>query len=218
MTQITIGDATLYLGNCLEVLPELQVDVVVTDPPYGIGYQSGWATDALWQAGRTITNDATIVMRDTALALLAGTPALVFGSRKVPPPPGTRMVLIWDKGPALGMGALDLPWKPSWEEIYVLGEGFHGYREGGVLYHHPTQAMACNGRRHPNEKPVGLISKLLAKCPVGVVADPFMGSGTVGVACANAGRKFVGIEIEREYFDIACERISAAYAQGRLFA
>jgi DNA modification methylase len=74
------------------------------------------------------------------------------------------------------------------------------------------------GRQHPHQKPVTLIESLLAKLPDKTILDPFMGSGTTGVACANLGRKFIGIEIERKYFDIACERIAAAYAQGRLFA
>ena len=73
------------------------------------------------------------------------------------------------------------------------------------------------GREHPTQKPVSLMSWCVAKVK-GTILDPFMGSGTTGVACANLGRKFIGIEIERKYFDVACERIAAAYAQGRLFA
>ena len=72
-------------------------------------------------------------------------------------------------------------------------------------------------RQHPTQKPIRLIEWCIEKT-AGSVIDPFMGSGTTGVACANLGRKFIGIEIERKYFDIACERIDAAYAQGRLFA
>ena len=75
--------------------------------------------------------------------------------------------------------------------------------------------MAKNGRVHPTEKPVRLMSELVSKT-TGIVCDPFMGSGSTGVSCINAGRKFIGIEIYRKYFDIACERIEAAYAQGRL--
>ena len=74
------------------------------------------------------------------------------------------------------------------------------------------------GRTHPHEKPIWLIETLLKKAPLGLVLDPFMGSGTTGVACANLGRKFIGIEIEPKYFDIACERITNAYRQTRMFA
>jgi DNA modification methylase len=129
--------------------------------------------------------------------------ALVFGSWKAVRPQGTRAVLIWDKGPALGMGALDLPWKPSHEEIYVLGRGFVGARdEGAVICCSPVQSMAKNGRVHPNEKPVQLITRLLKKCPSGTILDPFMG---------------FGIEIEERYFEIACERISRAERQPDMF-
>lgn len=215
-----IGNATLYLGDCRDILPTLpeQPASVLTDPPFGIGYRSGHATDELWQGGREIANDGDTAARDEALALLPKVPALVFGARRVPQPPGTRMTLIWDKGPALGMGALDLPWKPSYEEIYVIGKGFHGTRDGAVIYCPPVQSMAKNGREHPNEKPVRLLSMLLNKSPPGLVLDPFMGSGSTGVACAHIGRPFVGIEIEPVYFDIACRRIEDAQRQGRLIA
>lgn len=214
---VIIGDAMLYLGDCCEILPELTAAVMLTDPPYGIHYQSGYATRALWAAGYRITNDETTAARDAALALFGG-PAIIFGSRKVKEPAGTRMVLTWDKGPALGMGALDLPWKPSTEEIYVIGSGWVGERdEGSCLYCPPVQSMAKNGRLHPNEKPMALIMRLMRKCPAGIVLDPFMGSGTTGVACAKLGRKFIGIEIEPKYFDIACRRIEQAYAQPDMF-
>jgi len=214
---VRIGDATLYLGDCLEVLPTLgPVDAVVTDPPYGIGYSTGQRNENTpWQG--EIAGDRNTELRDAALATIGDVPALVFGSRKRLEPAGTRMVLTWDKGPALGMGDLSLPWKPSSEEIYVIGHGFVGSRdEGDVLACSPVQSMAKNGRVHPNEKPVALIVRLLRKCPAGIVLDPFMGSGTTGVACANLGRRFVGIEIEPRYFDIACERIRRAYEQPRL--
>lgn len=124
------------------------------------------------------------------------------------------MVLTWDKGPALGMGALDLPWKPSSEEIYVIGRGFVGARdESNVLSCPPVQSMARNGRTHPNEKPVALIERLLRKCPSGAILDPFMGSGTTLVACQRMGRHGTGIEIDPEYFDIACRRVDEAARQ-----
>lgn len=227
-----IGNATLHLGDCREVLPTLTgIALVLTDPPYGIAYKSGAREAGLWKAGKTITNDHDATCRDEALALLEGIPALVFGSRRVPQPGGTRTTLIWDKGPALGMGALDIPWKPSYEEIYeipppnvpdsyeiyVLGKGYKGRRDGAVIYCPPVQSMAKNGREHPNEKPVALLAKLLAKSPGGLVCDPFMGAGSAGVACAMAGRPFVGVEIEPAYFDIACRRIEDAQRQGRMF-
>lgn len=216
----TIGNATLYLGDCREVLIHLtkRPQLVLTDPPFGIGYQSGQREQGLWKAGKRIANDHDTTCRDEALAMLQDVPGLVFGSRRAPQPKGTRTTLIWDKGPALGMGALDLPWKPSYEEIYVIGKGFHGTRDGAVIYCPPVQSMAKNGREHPNEKPVRLLEMLLAKSPEGLVIDPFMGSGSTGVACMNHGRPFVGVELHAEYFDIAFRRIDAACRQGRLIA
>jgi DNA modification methylase len=218
MREEIIGDARLILGDCREVLPTLgKVDAVVTDPPFGIDYRSGYRTDALW-VGNAIRNDTTVETRDAALQLLGDAPMLVFGSWKAPRPVDTKMVLTWDKGPALGMGDLSLPWKPSSEEIYVLGSGFVGARdEGAVIYCPPVQSMAKNGRQHPNEKPVELLVRLLKKLPSGLTCDPFMGSGSTGVACVKLGRPFVGCEIEPRYFDIACRRIEEAYRQPRLF-
>lgn len=213
-----IGDATLYLGDCRGGVAELQsASCVLTDPPFGIDYQSGHRTDALW-SGDVIQGDKSTVLRDFMLDALNGRPMLAFGSWKAPRPQGTRAVLIWDKGPALGMGALDIPWKPSAEEIYVLGKGFVGTRdEGAVVYCPPVQSMAKNGREHPNEKPVALLRRLLQKLPAGKVGDPFMGSGSSGVAAVLEGRPFIGFEIDPRYFEIACRRVEDAQRQTSLF-
>jgi DNA modification methylase len=206
----------------MEILPTLpSVAVVLTDPPYGIDYQSGHATDELWAGGRKIANDNDVTTRDAFIAnwlATQATPILAFGSRRKPEPQGCRMVLVWDKGAALGMGALDLPWKPSSEEIYVIGKGFKGERdESNVLYCPPVQSMAKNGRQHPNQKPVDLLKRLLLKSPKGAVFDPFMGSGSTGVAAVQLGRPFIGVELMPAYYDIACERIRKAYAQPDMF-
>lgn len=111
-----IGSATLYLGDCMDILPTLpKADVVITDPPYGIAYKSGYATDALWVGGREIAGDKTTVARDWVIEWAGDAPGMYFGTWRVRRPTRTRMVLIWDKGGALGMGALDLPWKPDHE-------------------------------------------------------------------------------------------------------
>lgn len=213
-------DVAVWLGDCRDCMHAIgPVDVVLTDPPYGQKYRSGHATEALWAAGDTILNDDDPTVRDEVLSFWAGSsmPRLVFGTRKVKPPLETRTVLIWDKGPALGMGALDLPWKPSYEEIYVLGSGFVGPRDqGSVIYCPPVQSMARNGRLHPNQKPVTLLAKLLQKCPGGVVLDPFMGSGSTGEACIAVGRHFIGIEETPEFFEIAVRRLSEILRRPRL--
>ena len=214
----SIGLATLYLGDCRSVLHAFaDCAAILTDPPFGIAYRSGYATPDLW-AGDGIRGDHDTSLRDEVLAAMPAVPTLVFGSWKAPRPAATRARLIWDKGPALGMGALDIPWKPSTEEIYVLGRGFVGARdEGAVIYHPPVQSMASNGRLHPNEKPVGLLQRLMRKLPPGCIGDPFMGSASAGHAAVTAGRRFVGCEEDPRYFDIACRRIEAAQRQGDMF-
>ena len=212
-----IGAHRLFLGDCRDVLPTLgRVDAVVTDPPYGMAYKSGFATDQLWSGGREIAGDNTTEARDAVLDWAGERPCLCFGTWRIERPRQTKMVLVWNKGGALGMGDLSIPWKPDHEEIYVLGKGFVGRRDcGSVLYHPPVQSMAKNGRVHPTEKPVGLMKMLLQKVP-GVVLDPFMGSGTTGVAAVQMGRSFIGIELDPQYFDIACRRIDEATRQPRL--
>ena len=210
-----IGDATLYLGDCREVLPTLgKVDAVVTDPPYGIKHSSNWPSS--W-AKTSIANDENVVIRDAALQLAKAESAIVFGSWKSPKPVGTHTVLIWDKGNAAGMGDLSIPWKPNHEEIYVIGHGFNGSRGSGILRHFNISSESA-GRSHPHHKPVSLLVELIGKVSAAAILDPFMGSGTTGVACAKLGREFIGIEIEPTYFDIACRRIDDAYKQPRLFA
>jgi hypothetical protein len=215
---VTIGKARLLLADSRDVLDAFaECAAILTDPPFGIAYQSGHATGDLWSEDR-IRGDKDTGLRDAVLAGMPTVPMLVFGSDKAARPAGTRMRLVWDKGPALGMGALDLPWKPSTEEVYVLGKGFVGARdEGAVIYHPPVQSMACNGRRHPNEKPVGLLAKLLRKMPAGLVGDPFMGSGSTGEAAVAAGRHFVGCEVDPRYFEVACKRMAECQRQMSLF-
>ena len=214
--KVVIGDATLYQGDCLSVLPELKADCVIMDPPYGMAYQSGYATDALW-SGRLIQGDDTTRARDIVIEWANGRPVLCFGTWKADRPTATKIVLIWDKGGALGMGDLSIPWKADHEEIYVIGKGFVGTRDSGsVLRHPPVQSMAKNGRLHPTQKPLSLMRDLMRKTE-GRVFDPFMGSGSTGVAAIQTARSFIGCEVDERYFDIAVKRIEQAHSQGKLF-
>jgi DNA modification methylase len=141
------------------------------------------------------------------LAWWGSRPALIFGSWRRPRPERTRQLLVWDSGGALGLGALDLPWKPAHQEIYVLGGGFKGRRTTDVLRYPPVQSMAKNGRVHPHEKPIALMRALLQKCPPGAVLDPFAGSGSTLRAAFDLRRKAIGIEIEERYCEIAAKRL-----------
>jgi len=203
---------TIYHGDCRKVLRELNPDrfgVLLTDPPFGISYKSGARREGL---ADHIYGDEDTQTRDHVLDWWGDRPALVFGTWRIQRPRGTRARLIWDTKGALGMGDLRLPWKPSDQEIYVLGEGFKGRRDSNVIRVAPVQSMASNGRTHPHEKPVTLLLILLNKCPVGEVIDPCVGSGSTLVAAKRTGRKAIGIEIDERYCEIAAKRL----AQGAL--
>lgn len=160
----------------------------------------------------TIAGDESLIARDAALTAWAERPALVFGRWSQPRPDKTRAVLTWEKGEHVGMGDLSLPWKPNTEEIYVLGTGFEGRRVGSVIKQHAiagTVGQAGLGtRHHPTEKPTPLIESLIAKCPPGVIADPFAGSGSTLIAAVNQGRKAIGVELEERYCEIIAKRLS----------
>ena len=205
------GTVTIYHGDCLEGFAAAwdEADLLLTDPPYGIDHASN-------QEGRfkgsAIAGDGDLGSRNGALARWGRErPAYVFGSWKRSRPERTRTVLVWDKGMASGMGDLSLPWKPNWEEIYVLGDGFAGHRGTSIL---TGTVVTWSGagpaamRHHPNEKPVSLLRELIGKVPTArVVLDPFMGSGSTLRAAKDLGRKAIGIEIEERYCEIAAKRL-----------
>ncbi len=215
----TIGDATLYRGDARELLSEIVCNAVITDPPYGISHQSGHG--ASWQ-NTVIAGDTDTTLRDEVLAAFPAVPVASFGTWKTPPIANVRGCLVFDKGPAFGMGDLSFPWKPSFELIYIRGDGWHGSRDEGVLRGHvqvswETQFKGFEARSHPHQKPFSLIEALLQKLPhAHTIFDPFMGSGTTGVACARLRRRFIGVELDPKHFETALRRIEAAQRQGDL--
>mgnify|MGYP003643442157 FL=1 len=186
---------TLYHGDNRQIHAWLDADILVTDPPYGIGYKSGWSDLS------TVVGDDSTIPRNEALNNWGKKPALVFGSWRVQRPAGVRQILIWDKGDSAGMGDLSLPWG-NHEEIYVLGAGWVGKRGSGVLRVPPIATT-----EHPTPKPVRLIERLIKHCPKGVVADPFAGSGSTLVACKQLGRRAIGVECVERYCAIAADRL-----------
>ncbi|AXN50971.1 methyltransferase [Mycobacterium marinum] len=200
---------TLYLGDSLEITEWLTADVLVTDPPYGIAYKSG--RDRPSGLAASIAGDEDTSLRDGVLIAWNPRPALVFGTWRINRPAATRARLIWDTKGALGMGDLSIPWKPSDQEIYVIGSGFRGHRGSNVIscapLHSTSTPNRTNARQHPHQKPVSLLERLIDKCPPGVIADPFAGSGSTLIAARNLGRKAIGVEIEERYCEIVAKRL-----------
>ncbi len=200
---------TLYHGDCRVVTAWLLADVLVTDPPYGYSHSSGGGPRGAASWRRTvIANDGDSSIRSWMLEAWGAGPALVFGSWKRPHPPAARAVLVWDKGGHRGMGDLSIPWKPNHEQIYVLGSGYIGERTSGVLAGHHLPPSEAAGRVHPHEKPVSLMGALIRKCPPGVIADPFAGSGSTLVAAKAEGRRAIGVELDERYCETAAKRLA----------
>jgi len=198
----------LYLGDCREVTAWLDADVLVTDPPYGMAYESNFNRDKRnVKVGRPVVADNDTSVRDEALNAWGTRPAILFGRWSEPRPNGTHTRLVWDKGNSVGMGNLSIPWGRSDEEIYILGSGFIGKREGSVIRCQMLMSGDANRPNHPTPKPVPLMETLIAKCPPGIIADPFAGSGSTLVAAKLLGRKAIGVEIEERYAEICARRL-----------
>lgn len=214
MTIRKIGNATLYLGDCRDILPTLpQVDAVVTDPPYGIGEAAGKNKSRTnLAAARDYGNDAwdnEPVPHDLLQAALAkGKWQVVFGGNYYPMPPSSCW-LVWDKESTGDFADCELAWTNFPKAVRRIR-----YMWNGML-------RANNEPRgdHPTQKPVGVMEWAINHVPAAQsILDPFMGSGTTGVAAMRLGRSFIGIEREPRYFEIACRRIEDAQRQGRLIA
>ena len=194
---------TLYHGDCIEH-PEwwTDADVLVTDPPYGMDYKSGRNKSLDPVAG-----DKNLNVRDAALHAWGNRPALSFGTWKAERPANVRQLIVWDKRGGAGFsGDLKMPWADITEEIYVMGSGWVGGRVPAI-YSVPTIPVAHRDA-HPTPKPVSLMEQLIEKCPPGVIADPFAGSGSTLVAAKLLGRKAIGVELEERYCEITARRLS----------
>ena len=209
---VTIGNATLYCGDCLEILPTLgKVDAVVTDPPYGMKW-NGKVTrgkNGTGKAGKTRHYGATIANDDKPFdpsPFLVFPQCILFGANHFPQHLRKGTNLVWVKRTDEGFGSFLSDAEVAW---FSDGHGVYCFRD-------MSMQGESSKRAHPTQKPVPLMEWCVNKT-TGRVLDPFMGSGTTGVACAKLGRKFIGIEIEPKYFDIACKRSEYAQRQGDLF-
>ncbi len=221
-----IGDATLYLGDCRDVLPTLpHVDAVITDPPYGMNWNtdstrfSGFGPSGLGATRGLGRRDWGEIAEDSGpfdpSPWLAFPRVVMFGANHYAErlPVGTTLVWLKKADHLFGtfLSNAEVAWMKGGHGVYCYRKQFP-----------PPARMAENDgtTAHPTQKPIGLMAWCIdrAKVPAGgTVLDPFMGSGTTGVAAVQMGRQFIGIERDPSYFDIACERISRAVAQGQLF-
>jgi DNA modification methylase len=225
---VTIGDATLYLGDCMDVLPTLErVDAVITDPPYGIGESSkrnatrgkafGSRADKKNTRGTYVpptdygaygwdTKPADASLIDACV--VAADSCVIWGGNYFGLPAASKW-LVWDKLNSGDFADCEIAWTNLPGAVRIFRHMWNG-----MLRDSERNAP----RVHPTQKPIGVMLWCIEQAGnPQTILDPFMGSGTTGVACAQLGRTFTGIERERKYFDIACERISRAQAQGQMF-
>lgn len=208
-----IGAATLYLGDCRDVLPTLgKVDAVVTDPPYGIGADKGAGKSAAkWTAhtGDDRWDEAppSVELID-AIRAVAPT-AIIWGGNYFHLPPSPCW-LVWDKETAGVTTFADC--EMAWTNMAKAVRMVRHLWSGPYMKRHEV-------REHPTQKPLDVMKWCIGHLPATAetILDPFMGSGTTGVAAVTMGRKFIGIERDPGYFDIACRRIEQAQRQSDMF-
>jgi DNA modification methylase len=227
----TIGDATLYLGDCREILPTLgRVDAVVTDPPYGV-------TDYAW--------DIAIAPQVWMVAPCISFAAEPFATDLISAAPlAFKYDLVWAKNTATNLENCKIRPARSHERILIFGNlpytaqktkrtkseisrlnfkqrvTMEWKNPGSVLQFDAVNNRSGERNSHPSQKPTALMEWLLRSYTRAqeIIIDPFMGSGTTGVACVKLGRRFIGIEREEKYFDVARKRIESLTEQEALFA
>lgn len=207
--RVQIGDCTLYQGDCREILPLLpKVDAVVTDPPYGIGADLGAGKSSQkWSevTGENRWDEAPPPAELLAAIIGKARHSIVWGGNYFNLPPSSCW-LIWDKQTAgiTTFADCEVAWTNIPKAMRLLRHLWSG-----------PYMKVREDRHHPTQKPLDVMRWAIEHLPdpSRTILDPFMGSGTTGVACVKLGRKFIGIEIEPKYFEIACKRIQAAYDQ-----
>jgi DNA modification methylase len=215
MAVVTLAEGvTLYLGDCREILPSLpKIDAVVTDPPYGIAYVRTAGGNGRWNrrnANAPVIGDK--VDFDPS-PFLDFTNVILWGANHYAQRLPHGRWLVWDK-----LGAMN-----SFDTFSDIEIAWHNKRGAERIFRHMWKGICRDSendaiREHPMQKPVALMCWCIEQCdnPC-IILDPFMGSGTTGVAAVKLGRKFIGIEIDPEYFAIACRRIAEALAQPDFF-
>ena len=232
--EVTIGDARLILGDCMDVLPLIgKVDAVITDPPYGESTHTNAKSNRGNGTGAKAINFSSLTAGQLSDALAACARlcdrwlVATMEWRHIAhfdqaPPDGLELVRfgVWCKTNPMPQISADRP-AQGWEGIAYMHarSGVKKAWNGGGTHGNYVGALVTDGA-HPTGKPVPLFAGFVRNftAPRDAILDPFMGSGTTGVAAIQLGRKFIGIERDERYFEIACKRIEQAVAQGQLFA
>jgi DNA modification methylase len=222
--EVTIGNCRLIQGDCLAVMPTLgKVDAVVTDPPYGVGYEGSTTKHgkngfAYASFDDTPENIESICVPSVRMAVSLARCAVVT--------PGNANAFKYDEPRSLGAiyypsGANSGPWGfVCSQPLFYYGKDPYLAKALGRLPNaFATTEATDRSIQHPCPKPIKTMEWLVSRVSMkgDLVLDPFMGSGTTGVACVNLGRSFIGIEIDPGYFDIAVKRITDAHRQADFF-
>ena len=226
-----MADVQLYLGDCLDILPTLEtgsVDAVITDPPYGVDYQSAWRIDKDARLPK-IQNDkrpfiwwlyhAYRVTRDKgALACFCTWETQeIFRMATQAAGYTIKSHVIWDRD-WHGLGDLDGHFAPQHDVIWFATKGGFKFQNGRPKSVIRISRLPAEHLEHPNEKPVPLLEYIVRHVSgfFSTILDPVMGVGPTGQACVKTGRNFIGIEIDPDYYAIAEKRIAEAQMQPRL--
>ncbi len=217
MTPVVIGGATLYLGDCLDVWPQLiGADAVITDPPYGMDLNTDYSGFGGWygegkEHPRVIGDDKPF---DPDPWIAMNVPTVLWGAqfyaKKLPESGGWLVFNKRGDGQAseICFGDCELAWSNTKQSVRMYSQMWHGVARW---------RWSGEGRHHPTQKPVGLMAWCIEQLPYcTTILDPYMGSGTTGIAAMRLGRKFIGCEIDPAYFEIACERMREEFRQPSL--
>ena len=215
--KVVIGEQTLYWGDSTEVLPIIEFDAIITDPPYGIGADKNLRANKKQGKAAAPSKDYgkkewDNVAPDLAAIVSVDVPSIIWGGNYFVLPP-QKCWLVWDKENGNnGYADCELAWTNLDKAVRLIK-----WKWQGMLQKYMGHKKEV--RVHPTQKPVGVMEWCITHLPKEVVTilDPYMGSGTTLVACAKMGRKGIGIELDEEYFNIACERVREAYRSPDMF-